>query len=70
MVLQADLKKTILELYNWHRNNTVFTYNQSLLTNFLNLGFSNLKFFLFENMNGYILPGQELEVQGRTSLAK
>ena len=70
MVLQADLKKTILELYNWHRNNTVFTYNQSLLTNFLNLSFSNLKFFLFENMNGYILPGQELEVQGRTSLAK
>ena len=70
MVLQADLKKTILELYNWHRNNTVFTYNQSLLTNLLNLGFSNLKFFLFENMNGYILPGQELEVQGRTSLAK
>ena len=70
MVLQADLKTTILELYNWHRNNTVFTYNQSLLTNFLNLDFSNLKFFLFENMNGYILPGQELEVQGRTSLAK
>ena len=74
MVLQADLRKPILELYNWHRsisstkNNTVFTYNRSLLTDFLELKVSNLKFFL--NMNGNIFSGQELEVQERTSLAK